>query len=91
MKAQFGDLIDNLVVTTDRFITGSRAARSGTQGAKPRIAPIPLVWSAAVRVHQDFFIQASVECVYFPPEFSSHLYIWFAESGEAASITDNLT
>jgi len=61
VKSQFGDLIDNLVVTTDRLITGSRSARSGTQGAKPRIAPVPLVWSAAVRVHRDYFIQASIE------------------------------
>jgi len=67
VKPQFSDLIDNLVVTTDRFITGSRtraastSARSSAHGAKPRITPVPLMWSAALRVHQDIFIQASIE------------------------------
>jgi len=61
VKVQFGDRIQKLVVTTDRLITGSRAARSGTQGAKPQIDPVHLVWSAAVRVHPSLFIQASIE------------------------------
>jgi len=80
VKSQFNDLIDNLVVTTDKFIIGSRtasnpSARSNTQGAKPRIAPIPLVWSAAVRVHQDIFIQASIEYVAFLQSLISFIYL----------------
>jgi len=51
-------------VTTDGFIMGSRVpsrSRSSVQGPKPRIAPVPLTWSAAVRVCQDINIQASIE------------------------------
>jgi hypothetical protein len=63
---QYGALINNLIVTTDRFILGSRAApssRSSSQGAKPRIAPAPLAWSVALRASRDITIQASIEYV----------------------------
>ncbi|KAI0285724.1 hypothetical protein BC826DRAFT_1050460 [Russula brevipes] len=43
---------------------GSRVpsrSRSSVQGPKPRIAPVPLTWSAAVRVCQDINIQASID------------------------------
>ncbi|KAH9014628.1 hypothetical protein EDB85DRAFT_860137 [Lactarius pseudohatsudake] len=63
-NSRFVDLIDNLVVTTDRLITNSRApsasARSG-QGAKQRVGAVPLAWSAALRVNHDIIIQASIE------------------------------
>jgi len=59
VNPQFNDLIDNLVVTTDRFITGSRPAAA--HSARSRIAPVPLVWSAALRVNWDISIQASIE------------------------------
>ncbi|KAH9977506.1 hypothetical protein BJV74DRAFT_860762 [Russula compacta] len=62
VKSQFRDLVDNLIATTDRFIMGSRAASNpSSRGAKPRIAPVPLTWSAALRVSPDIIIQASVE------------------------------
>jgi hypothetical protein len=65
---QFGALINSLIVTTDRFIMGSRttsisSARSSSQGTKPRIAPVPLAWSVALRASRDINIQASIECV----------------------------
>jgi hypothetical protein len=71
---KFGDLVERLIVTTDRFIMGSRVpsrSRSSVQGPKPRIAPVPLTWSAAVRVCQDIIIQASIECVLFPMALGS--------------------
>ncbi|KAI0285608.1 hypothetical protein BC826DRAFT_1051436 [Russula brevipes] len=63
---RFRDLIDKLVVTTDKFMTGRRtvsttSVRSRAQMAKPRVAPVPLAWSAALRVCQDIIIQASIE------------------------------
>ncbi|KAH9057194.1 hypothetical protein EDB87DRAFT_1131474 [Lactarius vividus] len=62
-NTRFIDLIDNLVVTTDRFITDSRgpSARSSGQGAKQRVGAVPLAWSAALRVNHDIIIQASIE------------------------------
>ncbi|KAH9041170.1 hypothetical protein EDB84DRAFT_1474633 [Lactarius hengduanensis] len=62
-SSRFIDLIDNLVVTTDRFITDSRgpSARSSGQGAKQRVGAVPLAWSAALRVNHDIIIQASIE------------------------------
>ncbi|KAI9438740.1 hypothetical protein H4582DRAFT_2076367 [Lactarius indigo] len=60
---RFIDLIDNLVVTTDRLITGSRgpSGRSSGQGTKQRVGAVPLAWSAALRVNHDIIIQASIE------------------------------
>jgi hypothetical protein len=62
---RFIDLIENLVVTTDRFITVSRApsTRAGVQGEKQRVGAVPLAWSAALRVNHDTIIQASIEYV----------------------------
>ena len=82
VRSQFRDLIDNLVITTDRFLTGSRTAsanssQSSAQGTEPLIAPVPLVWSAALRVNRDIFIQASIEYVAFVPNFVSFIYVIF--------------
>ena len=66
---QYGALVNNLVVTTDRFMMGSRTApssRSSSQGANLRIAPAPLAWSVALRVSRDITIQASIEYVVCP-------------------------
>ena len=64
---QYGALINNLIVTTDRFIMGARTvsnlSRSSSQGTKPRIAPAPLAWSVALRSSRDISIQASIEYV----------------------------
>jgi len=37
------------------------SSRSSSQGAKPRIAPAPLVWSVALRASRDITIQTSIE------------------------------
>ena len=68
VKVQFGHLIGKLVAMTDRFILGLRttsitSTRSSLQEAKPRVAPVPLVWSVASRVSQDIIIQACIEYV----------------------------
>jgi len=59
-KPRFIDLIDNLVVTTDRFITESSSSRAGAR-TKQRVGAVPLAWSAAVRVNHDIAIQATIE------------------------------
>ncbi|KAI9456396.1 hypothetical protein BJY52DRAFT_1381678 [Lactarius psammicola] len=79
-KPRFSDFVDNLIVMTDRFITDSRApsARSGVQRAKQRVGPVPLAWSAALRVNHDIIIQASIEVgrsrywssLWFSPDFA---------------------
>jgi hypothetical protein len=78
---QFGGLINNLIMTTDRFIMGSRtvstSARSSSQGAKPRIAPAPLVWSVALRASRDITIQASIEYVACLLPFILFIYLIF--------------
>jgi len=66
VNSQYRGLICNLAVTTDKLIMGPRAApstsaRSNALGTKSRIAPVPLVWSVALRVSQDISIQASIE------------------------------
>jgi len=61
---QYGALINNLIVTTDRFIMDlgtAPSSRSSSQEAKPRIAPAPLAWSVALRASRDITIQASIE------------------------------
>jgi hypothetical protein len=62
----YSALFNNLIVTTDRFIMGSRntpSSRSSSQGAKSRIASVPLAWSVALRASRDISIQASIEYV----------------------------
>ncbi|KAN0127123.1 hypothetical protein V8E53_015061 [Lactarius tabidus] len=61
-KGRFSDLIENLVVTTDRLITGSRGStRAGAQAGKQRLGAVPLSWSAAVRMNHDVIIQSTIE------------------------------
>jgi hypothetical protein len=63
---QYDALINNLIVTTDRFLMGSGTVPSSqwsSKGAKPRIAPAPLAWSVALRASRDITIQASIEFV----------------------------
>ena len=74
---QYGALINNLIVTTDRLIMGSRAAassRSSSQGAKSRAAPTSLAWSVALRVSRDISIRASIEYVVCLPVLISFTY-----------------
>ncbi|KAH8985726.1 hypothetical protein EDB86DRAFT_3246299 [Lactarius hatsudake] len=62
-KPGYADLIEKLVVTTDRFIIGARSplVGFGVQGDKPRVSAVPLAWSAALRVSPDIVVQASIE------------------------------
>ena len=57
---QYGALIDNLIATTDRFITGSDittpSSLSSSQGTKPRIARAPLAWSIALRASRNITV-----------------------------------
>jgi len=50
-------------VTTDRIITVSRvpSAQSSVQGAKQRVAAVPLAWSAALRVSREIIIQTTID------------------------------
>jgi hypothetical protein len=71
---QYGALINNLIVTTDRFIMGSHttpSSLSSSQGTKPRIARAPLAWSIALRASRDITIQASIEYVVCLPTLVS--------------------
>ena len=62
-------------MTSLRAHTASAPAQSSSQGQKPRVAPVPLLWSAALRVHQDIFIQTSIEYADFLLNFISLAYI----------------
>ena len=80
----------------DRLMMGSRGASTPSErwrahGPMPRLKPAPLIWSAALRVNQDIFIQASIEYIAFLLDLIAFIYIWSVESGEAASITTSLT
>ena len=59
------DLLDNLADMTDRFITNARApsARPGVQEAMQRAQPVPLAWSAALRVNHEIIIQTTIAYV----------------------------
>ena len=68
VKSQSDYLIDNLVVATNRLIKGLPTApisspSSSVQQARPRIFPVYLVWSAALRACPDVTIEASIEYV----------------------------
>ncbi|KAH9051687.1 hypothetical protein EDB87DRAFT_749098 [Lactarius vividus] len=62
-KPRYTDLIEKLVVTTDRFIMGARgpSAGFGVQGELSRVSAVPLAWSAALRVSRGIVVQASIE------------------------------
>ena len=62
-------------MTSSRTRTTSAPARSSSQVSKPRIAPVPLLWSAALRVHEDIFIRAFIEYVNFLPNLISFIYM----------------
>ena len=90
VKSQFHDLVDDLIVTTDRLIMDSRppstsSARSSVRGTKGRIAPVPLMWSAALRVSRDVIIQTSIEYVLLF-HLLSRSYISFPELVEIVSM-----
>ena len=85
---QYGALMNNLIVTTDRFIMNSDttpSSGSSSQGAKPRIAPTPLAWSVALRASRDITIQAlpssTVVCL---SRHSSHLSVFRSQELDGA-------
>ncbi|KAH8994195.1 hypothetical protein EDB92DRAFT_1944025 [Lactarius akahatsu] len=62
-KPRYVDLIERLVVTTDRFIMGAPGPLMGfgNQGEQSRVSAVPLAWSAALRVSRGIIIQTSIE------------------------------
>lgn len=95
MRSLFRDLLDNLVVTTNRFLTGSRTASANSsqpsaQRTELLIAPVHLAWSVALRVNRDIFIQASIEYVAFVSNFTSFICLIFriGQSREFNRLTD---
>jgi len=62
-------------MTGSRTRAASAPARSSSQVSKPQIAPVYLLWSAALRVHPATFIQASIEYVDFLPNLVSFIYL----------------
>ena len=62
---------------TDRFITNARApsAQPGIQDAMQRTQPVPLAWSAALRVSHEIVIQTTIAYVVSVVVFvSTHLF-----------------
>ena len=96
---EYGALINNLIVTTDRFIMGFRAAApssrssSEPQGARRRITPAPLSWSVALRASRDITIQASIEYVVCHSALISFICFGFriGRSREYIDLTDEPT
>ena len=59
VNSHLGDLIDDLVVRTDRLIMGTPSSKR----PKTRIPPVRLAWSKALRTCQAIIIGASIEYV----------------------------
>jgi len=59
----YTDLIEKLVVTTDRFVLSSHrpSTEFGVPGERTRVSTIPLAWSAALRVCRSILLQASID------------------------------
>jgi hypothetical protein len=79
-------LIDDLIVTTHTFITNACVpdAQSSVHEAK-QLGPVPLAWSAALRVSQEIIIQTTIAyVVLFLSNISSN-YILFLESEKYVS------
>ena len=66
---QYGALVNNLIVMTDKFIMGFRATapslRWSSRTVEQRITPTRLAWPVALRASRDITIQASIEYVVF--------------------------
>ena len=86
------DLLDDLIDTTDKFITNvpARVARSGVQETMERVRAVPLAWSAALRVSHETIIKATIAyVVIFLSSFYSNR-ILFLELEEAVSYQINV-
>ena len=80
------DLLDNLIDTTDRFITNVHvpSAQPSVQEATQRAQLVPLAWSAALRVSHEIIIQTTIAyvvslCISYRP------IIFSLELGESVS------
>jgi hypothetical protein len=63
---EYADLIEKLVVTTNRVIRGSCGPLAGSdaqEGKKSQISAVHLAWSAALRVGHSIVVGASIEYV----------------------------
>ncbi|KAF8256840.1 hypothetical protein EI94DRAFT_293866 [Lactarius quietus] len=62
-EPRFADLVENLVVSTDRFILGSRGSSAGfgVREEQTRVSAVPLAWAAALRVSHNIVLQTSIE------------------------------
>ncbi|KAI9439394.1 hypothetical protein BJY52DRAFT_1217284 [Lactarius psammicola] len=62
-RPRYADLVEKLVVVTDRCILGSPgpSAGFGVPGEKSRVNAVPLAWSAALRASRDIIVQTSIE------------------------------
>jgi len=95
---QYGVLIYNLVMTTDKFVMGSRTTASSlrwnpdSKTAKQRIAPTCLAWSVALRASRDITIQASTAYVVSLSTLFSSICLVFSIGGcrEYIDLTDEL-
>lgn len=63
MGTRLGDCVDDLVVKTNELIT---TWPTGSTQQNAQINLVHLMWSAALRVRPDIFIQAFIEYVDFP-------------------------
>ncbi|KAH9170100.1 hypothetical protein EDB89DRAFT_1980563 [Lactarius sanguifluus] len=61
-KPRHADLVENLVVATDRCILGSSgpSTRFGVR-ERSRVNAVPLAWSTALRASRDITVKASIE------------------------------
>jgi len=69
---RLGDRVDDLVVKTNELVT-TWATGSTRQNAQNDL--VRLMWSAALRVRPDIFIQVFIEYVDFLPKFISIMYL----------------
>jgi len=63
---QHGALINNLIMTTDKFVMGfctAAPSRWSSRTFQQRVTPTRLAWPVALRASRDITIQASIEYV----------------------------
>lgn len=72
MGTRLGDCVDDLVVKTNELIT-TWATGSTQQNAQINL--VHLMWSAALRVRPDIFMQAFIEYVDFLPNLILIMYL----------------
>jgi len=74
-----GDHVDDLVEKTDKLIIARATGSTRQKSPNTQIDHVRLLWSAALRVCPDIFIQVVIEYVYFFTE--AHLdYIFGSQN-----------